>query len=154
MHTPRGEAQKARATLQSMYDRHLRHICGVKYANCAMLLEELGLSPLQAYWWQQTLEFWNKIAASPVGSLFHTILLDNLDDNVSVGNDAKNFSCSIATCLQSVGQPMPVDSGTIPVLEVGTIIEALHQHLGGTHDCALHCPRAAPSVGVVACLLV
>jgi len=28
------------------------------------------------------------------------------------------------------------------ILEVGTIIEALRQHLGGTHDYALHCPRA------------
>ena len=77
MHTPRGEAQ----TLQSIYDRYLRHICGVKYATpSAMLLEELGLSPLQVVWWPRTLEFWNKIAASPVGSLFHTILLDILDD--------------------------------------------------------------------------
>ena len=47
--------------------------------------------------------------------------------------------------------PMPLDRGAIPVLEVGTIVEALRQHLGGTHDYALHCPRAAPSVGVVAC---
>ncbi|DBA74355.1 TPA: hypothetical protein ACH3X1_011128 [Trebouxia sp. C0004] len=118
MHTPHGEAQKARVTFQSIYDRHLRHICGVKYATPnAMLLEELGLLPLQVFWWQQTLEFWNKIAASPVGSLSHTITLDNLDDAFSVGNGAKNFSCSIATCLQSVGQPMPLDSGTIPVLE-------------------------------------
>jgi len=33
------------------------------------------------------------------------------------------------------------------------IIEALRQRLKlcGTHDYALHCPRAAPSVGVVAC---
>ena len=47
MHTPRGEAQKARAALQSIYDRYLRHICGVKYATpSAMLLEDLGLSPL------------------------------------------------------------------------------------------------------------
>ncbi|DBA82658.1 TPA: hypothetical protein ACH3X1_006901 [Trebouxia sp. C0004] len=83
-----------------------------------MLLEELVLSPLQVFWWQQTLEFWNKIAASLVGSLFHTILLDNLDDAFSVGNGAKNFSCSIATCSQSVGQPMRLDSGTIPVLKV------------------------------------
>ncbi|DBA98222.1 TPA: hypothetical protein ACH3X1_001148 [Trebouxia sp. C0004] len=45
---------------------------------------------------------------------------------------------------------MPLDR-TIPVLEVGTIVEALRQHLGGTHDHARHCPRAAPSVGVVAC---
>ena len=76
MHTPRGEAQKARVALQSIYDRYLRHICGVKYATpSAMLLEELGLSPLQIFWWRRTLEFWNKIAASPVGSLFHTILI-------------------------------------------------------------------------------
>ncbi len=115
MHTPRGEAQKARVALQSIYDRYLRHICGVKYAMpSAMLLEELGLSRLQVFWWRRTLEFWNKIAASPVGPLFHTILLDNLDDDFSVGSGAKNFSGSIAACLQYV--------------------EALRQHLGGTHD--------------------
>jgi len=140
---PCGEVQKARVALQSIYDRYLEHICGVKYATpSAMLLEELGLSPLQVFWWRQTLEFWNKIAASPVGSIFHTCLLDNLDG-------AKNFFGSIATCLQSVGQPMPLDRGAIPVLEVGTIVEALRQHLGGAHDnhackahplgCCCHC---------------
>ena len=46
---------------------------------------------------------------------------------------------------------MPLDRGAIPVLEVGTIVEALRQHLGGTRDDALHCSRAAPSVVVVAC---
>ncbi len=91
MHTTCDEAQKARVALQSIYNKYLGHICGVKYATpSAMLLEELGLSPLQVFWWRQTLEFWNKIAASPVGSLFHTILLDNLDDAFSVENGAKN----------------------------------------------------------------
>ncbi len=79
------------------------------------------------------------------------ILLDNLDDAFSAGTGAKNFPGSIATCLQSVGQPMPLDRGAIPVLEVGITVEALRQHLGGTRDHALHWPRAAPSVGVVAC---
>jgi len=47
MHTPCGVAQKARVALQSIYDRYLRHICGVKYATpSAMFLEELGFSPL------------------------------------------------------------------------------------------------------------
>jgi len=78
-------------------------------------------------------------------------LLDNLDDAFSIWGGAKNFSGSIATCLQSIGQPMPHDRGVIPVVEVGTIVKALRQHLGGTHDYALHCPRAAPTVGVVAC---
>ncbi len=78
-------------------------------------------------------------------------MLDNPDDAFSVGNGAKNVSGSIDTCLQSVGQPMPLDRGAIPVLEVGTIVEALRQHLGGTRDDALHCSRAAPSVVVVAC---
>ena len=119
MHTPRGEAQKARAALQSIYDRYLRHICGVKYATpSAMLLEESGLAPLQVFWWRRTLEFWNKIATSPVGSLFHTVLLDNLDDAFSVANGAKNFSGSIAACLQSVGQPMPFGRDGVPILQL------------------------------------
>jgi hypothetical protein len=46
---------------------------------------------------------------------------------------------------------MPHDRGVIPVLEVGAIVKGLRQHLDGTHDYALHCPRAAPTVGVVAC---
>ena len=69
MHTPSGEAKAARAALQSIYDRVLRCICGVRHAPSAVLLEELALSPLQVFWWQQTLEFWNMIAASPVRSL-------------------------------------------------------------------------------------
>ena len=91
----------------------------------------------------------NKIAASLAGSLFHTILLDNLDDAFSVGNGAESFFGSIATCLQSVGQPIPLGRGAVAILEVGTIVEALRQRLSGHHDYALHCPRAAPSVGIV-----
>ncbi len=152
MHSPSGAANSARTALQSLYDRYLRHICGVKYATpSAMLLEELGLSPLQVFWWRRTLEFWNRLAASPVGSLFHTILLDNLDDAFSVGRGARNFSGSIAACLQSIGQSMPVYSGVVPIIEVGTVVEALRLHLDGAHNYALHCPRAAPSVGIVAC---
>lgn len=109
------------------------------------------MSPLQVFWWQQTLEFWNTIAASPVGSLFHTILLDNIHDAFHVRRGAKNFSSSIATCLQSVGHSMPRDRGVIPVMEVAAIVEALREHLRGTHSYALHCPRAAPSAGVVSC---
>jgi len=30
-------------------------------------------------------------------------------------------------------------------------VEALHQHLWGSHDYALHCPRAAPFAGVLSC---
>ena len=36
--------------------------------------------------------------------------------------------------LESIGQPTPFDRGAVPVLEVGTIVEALRQYLGGTHD--------------------
>ena len=151
MHTPTGEAKAARAALQSIYDRFLRRICGVKHAPSAVLLEELALSPLQVFWWQQTLEFWNTIAASPAGSLFHTNLLDNIHDAFHVGRGAKNFSSSVATCLQSVGHSMPRDSDVVPVMEVAAIIKALREHLQGTHSHALHCPRAAPSVGVVSC---
>jgi len=96
--------------------------------------EKLGLSPLQVFWWQRTLESRNKTAASPVGLLLHTILLDSLDDAFSVGHDAKHLSGSIATCLHSIGQFMQHDSGVIPVMEIGTILKALRQHF------ELHCP--------------
>ena len=151
MHTPTGEAKAARAALQSICDRFLRHICGVKHAPSAVLLEELALSPLQVFWWQQTLEFWNTIAASPVGSIFHTIVIDNVHDAFHVGRGAKNFSSFIAICLQSVGHSLPRDSGVVPIMEVAAVIAALREHLGGTHSHALHCPRAAPSAGVVSC---
>ena len=36
--------------------------------------------------------------------------------------------------LQFVGQPMPLGRGAIPILDVGTIVQALRQHFGGTHD--------------------
>ncbi len=36
---------------------------------------------------------------------------------------------------------MPHDRGVIPVLEVGAIVKGLRQHLDGTHDYPLHCPR-------------
>lgn len=43
MHKACGAANRARAAFQSLYDRYLRHICGVKYITAsAMLLEELG----------------------------------------------------------------------------------------------------------------
>ena len=45
---------------------------------------------------------------------------------------------------------MPFGRDAVPILEVGTITEALRQHLGGAHDYLLHCPRATLSVGVVA----
>ncbi len=153
MHSPTtGTAKTARSNLQSIYDRHLRRICGVKYATpSAMLLEELGLSPLQVFWWQQTMEFWNRIAASPAHSLFHVILLDSLHDAFRFTRGARNFSSSVASCLRSVGQGLPYTGDIIPVLEVDTVVEALRQRLHGTHDFELHCPRAARTVGVVSC---
>ena len=101
MHSSCGASNRARTALKSIYDRYLRHICGVKYTTpSAMLLEELGLSPLQIFWWQRDLAFWNKLVDSPVrgltGSQFHTILLDNLDDAFSVGRGARNFSGSMS----------------------------------------------------------
>ena len=52
MHTPAGEAKAAQADLRSIYDRR---ICRVKHAPRAVLMEELALSPLQVFWWQQIL---------------------------------------------------------------------------------------------------
>ena len=46
------------------------------------------------------------------------------------------------------------DSDFVHDMEVAAIVEALRQHLGGTHDYALHCPAAAPTTGVVAAHII
>ncbi|DBA94797.1 TPA: hypothetical protein ACH3X1_002341 [Trebouxia sp. C0004] len=53
---------------------------------------------------------------------------------------------------EAIGQPMPHDGGVICVLEVAAIVKGLRQHLDGSHDYTLHCPRAAPTV--VACTII
>ena len=59
----------------------------------------------------------------------------------------------MGTCLQSVGHSMPCDSNGVPVMGVAAIVEASREHLAvrGTHNYALHAPRATPSAGVVTC---
>ena len=72
MHSPQAAlANKARADLEQTYAKFLRRVCGVRSNTpSAMLLTELGLTSLKVFWWQQTLHFFNKIAASPPDSLF------------------------------------------------------------------------------------
>ena len=73
MHTPHvAAANHARLDLQRLYEYYLTMICD--------LLAELGLLPLQVFWWWQTLQFWNSLAALPAGSFYHTVCLDNLTD--------------------------------------------------------------------------
>lgn len=140
-------AKKSGTDLQRIYARHLWHICGVKFATpSAMLLAELGLLPLQVFWWQQTLQFYNKLATSPRDSLFHIILLDNQHDAFERG--VKNFCSSIHRSLASIGHAMCHDSR---VACVPAIVGLPQQHLQGVNAFGLHCPRAAPSVGVVSC---
>ena len=151
MHSPNAAlANKSRTDLQRIYTRRLRHICGVKFATpSAMLLAELGLLPLQVFWWQQTLQFYNKLATSPRDSLFHIILLDNQHDAFQRG--VKNFCSSINRALVSIGHSMCCDSGVACIHDVPAIVELLQRHLHGVNTFGLHCPRAAPSAGVVSC---
>ena len=149
MHSPGvGAVGQARLALQQVYDFYLRVICGLNPSTPRdMLLKELGLLPLQVYWWQQTLQFWNRIAALPAGSLFHAVLLDNLFDAFHDG--ACNFAGSVATCLHRVGVSMPHDTNAIPVLDVAAVIDALKADLEDSTITSAGCPRQAPTSGVV-----
>ena len=59
MHSPRAAvANDARAALQRLYDYYLRTICHLLPSTPRrLLLTELGLLPLQVFWWRQTLQF-------------------------------------------------------------------------------------------------
>ncbi len=99
----------------------------------AVLLEELGLLPLQVFWGRLLNRFVAafKVADSPVELLFHAILLDNLMMRFHLGTMPGFF---LFICWQSIGQPMPHDKGVVPFLEVDTVVKALRQHLSGAHD--------------------
>ena len=57
MHSPRAAvANNARAALQRLYDYYFRTICPLLLSTPRrLLLTELGLLPLQVFWWRQTL---------------------------------------------------------------------------------------------------
>ena len=149
MHSPDwGAAKGARLGLQRTLDYYLRKICHLSPSTPRdMLLTELGLLPLQVFWWRQALQFWNNIHAMPAGSFFHTVLLDNLHDAFHGG--ACNFSSSVAFSLRSVGVSMPHDSDRVPVLDVPAVVDALKAHLRGPAPTVSCCPRQARSSGIV-----
>ena len=85
-------ANDARAALQRLYDYYLRTICRLLAFTPRKLPQtELGLLPLQVFWWRQTLQFWNDVAVLPVGSLYHTVCLDSLT------NDFQGGACNMAS---------------------------------------------------------
>jgi len=150
MHSPSGVAQHTREALQRCYDRYLGQITGVRKSTPSrLLLIELGLRPLQLFWWRQTLRFWNQLATSPVGSMYHTVLLDNVWDASVRG--VHNVASSVASLLQPLGFHTGYAHGQVPVYDVPAIIEAARCQLQDCGDAALYCPRAAPSRGVVTC---
>ena len=151
MQSPRVAAVNyARSDLQRLYDYYLRTICDLLPSTPRkMLLAELGVLPLQVFWWRQTLQFWNSLAALPAGSFYHTVCLDNLTD--AFGGGACNTASSLAGCLHSVGYDMPRVCDVIPILDVDNIIEVLTTQLQDLGNSALYCPRVAPTRGVVSC---
>ena len=90
---------------------------------------------------------WNSLVALPVGSLYHTVCLDNLTD--AFQGDACNIASSLAACLHCVGFEMPHVHDVVPLLDVDSVVEALTANLQSTGSDSLYCPRSAPTQGVV-----
>ena len=82
------------------------------------------------FWWRQTLQFWNGLAGvGPIGSLYHTVCLNNLTDAFQEGTC--NMANSLAACLHSVGFEMPHVHDVVPLLglDVDGVVEALTARL-------------------------
>ena len=63
------------------YNYYPRSICRLLPSTPGRLvLTELGLLPLQVFWWRQALQFWIDLAVLPVDYVYHTVCLDNLTD--------------------------------------------------------------------------
>ena len=101
---------------------------------------------MQSNWWRQTLQFWNSLAALPVGSLYHTVCLDNLTDAFQGG--ACNMASSLATCLHTIGFELPRVIDVVPLFDVDGVVDALTERLTCVGPGRVYCPRVAPSQGV------
>ena len=69
--------------------------CGVQPSTpSAMLLAELGLSPLKIHWLQRSLNFWDALVSRLIGSFHRTLLLDNWVDATEFGvrNSAMRYA--------------------------------------------------------------
>ena len=129
MHSPdTGSAKWARLDLQKVYGLYLRVVCGLSSSTlCSMWLTEVGVLPLQVFWWRRTLPPRKNVAALPVGSFFHTILLDRLYDAFHHGTFY--FTSSVAACLHHIGVSMPRDTDRVPMLDTSAVIDALNADL-------------------------
>ena len=151
MHSPKTPmVNKARTSLEQVYARLLRRVCGVRPNTPAdMLLTELGLTCLKVFWWRRTLQFFNELASSPPDSLYHIILLDNQHDAFQLR--VSNFCRSIFQELAAVGYHMSQDVTAVSRLDVTAIMDLLQGSLQSANASELVCPRVAPSAGVVSC---
>ena len=86
------------------------------------------------------LRFWNNIAVVPVGSFFHTVLLDSLYD--AFHHSAFNFTSSVAACLHRVGVSMPRDTDRVHMLDISAAIDALKADLQGLGASTVSCPSS------------
>ena len=149
MYSPRLQRSTRHALIWNYAQLSLR-ICRIRLnPPSAKLLTELGLSPLKVFCWRWTLNFDNKIAASPPKSLHHTILLDNQHDTFQ--GKVRNFSSSVSEGLAAVGYHMSRDTNVISMLDVPAIVDLLQQDSQGNDGSGLHCPMAAPFAGVSTC---
>ena len=110
-----------------------------------LLLTELGLLPLQVFWWPQTLQCWSGLAGLPIGCFYHTVCLDNLTDAFQEG------ACNMANLVihwQHVCIQWLLICLVCMVLDVDGLVAALTPRLQGTGSGSQYCPRAAPTQGV------
>ena len=138
--------RSTRLSCTQLCSKFLKRVCGTLPVQCclqswAVLLGSVLVAP--------HLAFHIVLVAAPPDSLFHAILPDNQHDAFQHGNS--NFCKSIFEGLASVGYPMSRTTAVAAMLDVDAIMELLEGQLQGSHDVALHCPRSAPSRGIVSC---
>ena len=68
---------------------------------------------MQVFWWRRNLQCWYRLAVLPVGSLYHTVCLDNLTN--AIQEMTYNMASLLVVCLHSVGFEMPSVLHVVPI---------------------------------------
>ena len=127
----------------------LKKVCGVQSTTAnAVIFAETNMRSLR----KQFTQFWNSLAFSPHTSLHRVVLLDNIHDAVT--HHVPNFSQSVFTCLKTIGITLPVQTYTIPSVDVAHVVQYLeHQSLQEWNGLSAN-PRTAPSLNAKLCTYV
>jgi hypothetical protein len=133
-----------RLELATSHLQMLKEMAGVRTSTPTdILLEELGLQPLQHTWLLRAAKFWNNLACKPMGSIYKVIALDCC--SAAVASSQHNWAWSMFKAIRATGYELSIRVDDMDVINVSALRQHIAQRRDSIWDGLDVCPRTCPS---------